>query len=90
MRDAELLPDLPQVARCATLVLHHAGAADHFEVRNFAEVGQNFVLRAVAELRVLFVIAEFSYRTMAMLLFGMVPKDLNNHLRRISKSNNRC
>ncbi len=58
VRDAELLRDLAQIARCPGFVLHHAGAADHFEVRDLRQVGQDFVLHAVGEKRVLLVVAQ--------------------------------
>ena len=49
MRHPELLADLAQVARGAALVLHHTGAADHFQVRHFRQRGQNLVLHAIGE-----------------------------------------
>ena len=58
MRDAELLADLAQIARRAALVLHDARAADHFEIGDLREVGQNLVLHAIGEKGVLFVAAQ--------------------------------
>src|SRR6266481_4143783 len=49
MRDAELLRDLAQVALHAALILHHRGAADHFEIGQLGEVGQGFILHAVGK-----------------------------------------
>ena len=53
MRDTELLADLAQIARDPAFVLHHARAADHFQIRDLGEVGQDFVLHAIGEERVL-------------------------------------
>ena len=39
-------------------ILHDAGAADHFEIGDFRQFGQNVVLHAVGEKCVLFVVAE--------------------------------
>ena len=39
MGDAELLPDLAQVAFASGLVLHDRSATDHFQVRDLREVG---------------------------------------------------
>ena len=36
--DPQLLTDLAQVAFPNRLVLHHAGAADYFEVRDFRQI----------------------------------------------------
>ena len=58
MRDAELLADLAQIARRAGLVLHHARAADHFQIGDLREVGQNLVLHPIGEKDVLFVAAQ--------------------------------
>ena len=46
MRHAELLPDLAQIARRVALVIHHRGAADHFQVGYLARVGQDLILHA--------------------------------------------
>ena len=47
--DAQLLPDLAQVAFPNSLVLHHAGAADHFEVRDFRQIGEDLILDAIGK-----------------------------------------
>ena len=57
MRDAQLLRDLPQITRRRVLVLHHAGAADHFQVGDLRQVGQDFIVHAVSKERVLLVFA---------------------------------
>src|SRR5882724_12295603 len=49
MRDAKLLPNLAQIARDSALVLHHARAADHLQVRDPGEVSKNFVLHAIGK-----------------------------------------
>ena len=49
MRDAKLLPDLAQIPSGRIFVLRHAGAADDFEVRDFGQIGQDFVLHAIGE-----------------------------------------
>src|SRR5712692_371015 len=58
MSDAELLTDLAQVALPASFILHDRSAADHFQVRDLCQVGQNFVLHAVGEIGVLLFIAQ--------------------------------
>ena len=58
MRDAELLPDLAQVPRGCILVLHNAGATDHFQVRNLGEIGQDFVLHAFGEISIVRIAAQ--------------------------------
>ena len=58
MSDAELLADLRQVALRATFILHDRSAADHFQVRDLRQVGQDFILHAVCEIGVLLVIAQ--------------------------------
>src|ERR1700736_1431968 len=47
MRYAKLLSNLTQVSREIAPVLHHARSTDHFQVRNFGEVSEDFVLHAV-------------------------------------------
>ena len=47
--DAKIFCDLAQVSRDATLVLHHAGTTNHFQIGNLRQVGQDFVLHAVCE-----------------------------------------
>jgi hypothetical protein len=49
MRDSELSPDLAQVPLTCVLVLHHAGVADHFQVRHSRQTGENFALDAVCK-----------------------------------------
>ncbi len=58
MRHAQLLPDLAQVARRVALVIHHRGAADHFQVGEFGQSGQDLILHAVGEEGVVFIAAE--------------------------------
>jgi hypothetical protein len=58
MRYSELLADLAQIARRAGLVLHHRGAADHFQVRDLREVGQDLVLHTIGEESVRFLFAQ--------------------------------
>src|SRR5207245_9902772 len=49
MRDAKLLGDLAKVACCRILVLHHACAANHFQVSDLSEVGKDFILDTISE-----------------------------------------
>ena len=70
MRHAELLADLAQIARSAGLVLHHAGAADHFQVRDPGQVGEDFVLHAVGEKGVRFFFAQIFERKHGDAFFG--------------------
>src|SRR6266496_3278280 len=56
--DAKLLCDFLQVASDAALVLHHTRSADYFQVRDFREVSQNFVLDAASKKRIGFFFAQ--------------------------------
>src|SRR5438046_1815034 len=58
VRDSELFGDFAHTATRRAPVLHHTGAADYFEVRHFAEVGQNFVLDPISKIGVFFLIAQ--------------------------------
>ena len=55
MRDTELFADFAQVAGNVRFVLHHACATDHFQIGDFREVRQDFVLHAIGEISVLFI-----------------------------------
>ena len=55
MRHAQLLSDLAQVARGRLAILHHARAADHFQVGDPGEVGENFILHAIGKISVVLV-----------------------------------
>jgi len=57
-------------ADCARrrLVLHHRTAADHFQIGDFCQIGENFVLHSVDEEFVLFSSLKFSKKQDAMLL----------------------
>src|SRR4029453_2811614 len=54
--DTQRITDLPQVL--FTAILHHAGAADHFEVGHLCQLGQNVILHAISKKRMLFVVAK--------------------------------
>src|SRR5262249_43023920 len=56
--DAELLADFAQVAFGAGLVLAHAGVTDHFQIRNFGQIGQDLVLHAVGKIGVVPIVAQ--------------------------------
>ena len=58
MRDTKLLADLAQISRGSAFVLHHRSAADHFQIGDLRQVGENFVLHAIGEIGVVFVVAE--------------------------------
>ena len=62
MGHAELLADLAQIARRAAFVLHHARAADHFQIGNLGQMGQDLVLDALGEEGVLFFAAQIFER----------------------------
>ncbi len=66
---AKLLSDFAQVALRAGLILHHAGAADHFQLSDFCEIRQNFILHAVGEESVLFFVAHVFKRQNRNALF---------------------
>jgi len=58
VRHAELLADFAQIALRASFVLHDGGAADDLQIRDSGEVRQDFILHAVSEISVLFVVAQ--------------------------------
>jgi hypothetical protein len=62
MCHAELLSDLAQIARRAAFVLHDARAADHFQVGNLGQMGQDLVLDALGEEGVRFFFAQIFKR----------------------------
>jgi hypothetical protein len=70
MRHAQLLADLPQIARCTAFVLHHRHPTNHFEIRDLCEVGQDLVLTPSAEQGIAFSSLRFSNGRTAM-LFSM-------------------
>ena len=62
MRDAECLRDLAKVASCCVLLMHHTCATNYFQVSDFGEVSQDFILDAVSEIRVGFIFAQIFKR----------------------------
>ena len=58
VRYPKLLSDLAQIARDFCLILHYAGAADHFQVRDLGQARQDFILHAVGEKSVGFLLAQ--------------------------------
>ncbi len=49
MRDAEFFSDLLRVAGFASFVRPGRGAADHFEIGDFGQIGENFILYPAAK-----------------------------------------
>src|ERR1051326_3412404 len=45
MGDAQCLADLPKVARNRSLILHHARAADHLQVRDLGQISRTSVMQ---------------------------------------------
>jgi hypothetical protein len=67
--NAQRLTNLSQVTRGRGLVLVYAGAADHFQVGDLGQIGEDFILNAVGEIGVGFVFAQvFKNGSTAMLL----------------------
>ena len=54
---SELLANFAQVSWSAGLVLHRRCPADHFQIGDPGEIGQNFILDAICEIGVLFFLA---------------------------------
>ncbi len=54
---AKLLCNFAHVSGITAFVEHHARAADHLQIRDLRQVGQDFILHAVGEVSVLFVVA---------------------------------
>ena len=55
--DAERLADFTDVARAGP-ILAHRSAADHFQVRDLGQIGQNVVLDTVGKIGVLLIVAQ--------------------------------
>ena len=70
MCDAELLTDLPRVSKFAGFVRAGRGAANHFEIGDFGQIGENFILDARRKVGVLFVVAQVLEGQSAMLFSG--------------------
>src|SRR6266508_2652249 len=62
MRHTELPGDLAQIARDPAFVLHHTCAADHFQIGDFRQIAQYFVLHAIGKKGVLLVVTEILER----------------------------
>ena len=73
MRNPELLADLAQIARRVALVLHDARAADHFQISDLREVGQDLVLHALGEEAVRFFFAQIFKRQVPRCFFRTMP-----------------
>src|SRR6202162_4934724 len=58
VRDAELLSNLAQIACNTAFVLHYRRAADDLQVCDLGQVGQDFILHAVGEKCILFMVAQ--------------------------------
>jgi len=58
MRNTQSVCDVAKVAFQAALVLHHARSADHFQVGDLGEIGQDFIMHAGGEKCVFFVLAQ--------------------------------
>ncbi len=56
--DTSCSPDLAQVAHRAAAILHDARAADHLEISDLRQVGQDFVLHAIGKIGVRFLLAQ--------------------------------
>src|SRR6266513_873925 len=56
MRYTQIISDLTEISFAA--VIHHAGPADHLEIGDFCQLGQNVVLHAIGKVCVLFLIAQ--------------------------------
>ena len=77
MCHTELLTDFAQIARRAAFVLHDARAADHFEIRDLCEVGQDLVLDAFGEEGVRFFFAQIFERKDRD---AFVRRDIQRHI----------
>lgn len=62
MGHSQLLSDFARVARIAALVKVRRSSADHFEVCDFREIGENFILHTGSEVSVFFVVAQIFKR----------------------------
>src|SRR5205823_10357652 len=52
--NTQRLPNFSEVTRGRGLVLVYTGAADHLQIGDLGQIGENFILNAVGEKRVLF------------------------------------
>ena len=57
VRHTERLSDVAQVSLGGIFVLHYGRAANYFKIGDFGKVGQNFVLNAIREVGILFLLA---------------------------------
>src|SRR5437762_3740145 len=62
MRNAQLLRNLAKITCNSALILHHARAADYFQVCDLRKVGQDLVLHAVGKIGILFFLAQIVKR----------------------------
>ena len=60
--DTECFADFAEVTLDNVFVLHYRRAADHFEVGDLCEIGQDFVLNPIGKVGILFVVAEIFKR----------------------------
>ena len=54
--------DVLQIPRCLSLVLRHTGSANHFQVCDFGQIREDFILNALGKKCVLLVIAQIFKR----------------------------
>src|SRR5947207_269898 len=52
------MADLAQISRGSAFVLHHRGAADHLQIGDAGQAGENFILYAIGEIRVVRIAAQ--------------------------------
>ena len=69
VRYAELVCDFPQVSLHACLVLHDGRAADHFQIGDLRQIGENFVLDGIGEKGVVRICAQTLKRQYCDTLF---------------------
>src|SRR5438105_11790360 len=58
MGHAKGLGNLAQIVFRARLVLHHRRTANHFQIRNFCQIRENFILHTISEERILLIRAQ--------------------------------
>src|SRR5438045_5560776 len=81
MRNSELLADVAQVPRRSALILQNRAVTDYFEVGNFRQVSENFVLHAVSEIGVFLIAAKVLKGSTAILLFTIADPARGDPLR---------
>ena len=59
---SQLLRNLSEITRDPTLILHHRSAANHFQIFELGQIGEQFFLNAIGKVSVLFFFTQIVQR----------------------------